>query len=48
MSRLKRLGRDLVRAAWSTDWFDWFLLGSYVLFGVLGGVVASLITKEFN
>jgi hypothetical protein len=45
---LKKFGRDLGRMAWSKDWFDWFLLTTYVLLGVLGGVVATILGREFQ
>lgn len=48
MKALKKFGRDLGRMAWSKDWFDWFLLGTYTVFGVLGGVVATILGKEFQ
>lgn len=48
MKALKRFGKGLIRTAWSTDWFHWFLLGIYVFFGVVGGIVISELTKEFR
>lgn len=48
MKALKKFGRDLGRMAWSNDWFDWFLLGTYTSLGVLGGVVATILGREFQ
>lgn len=48
MKGIKKFGRDLGRMFWSDDWFDWFLLGTYTLGGVLGGLVATILGREFQ
>lgn len=48
MRRLKRFGRDLLRTAWSNDWFHWYLFGVYVFFGVIGGMVWSELSREVH
>jgi hypothetical protein len=48
MRALKKFGRDLGRMAWSKDWFDWFLLTTYALLGILGGAVSYILGREFQ
>ena len=30
------------------DWFDWFYLSTTVFFGVIGGMVADMLMREFG
>lgn len=48
MKKIKRFGKDLARTAWSSDWFDWYMLAVFVFLGVVGGMVSSLLGKEFQ
>lgn len=45
---MKRFGKGLLRTALSRDWFDWFMLGVFVFLGVIGGMVWSVLNREFQ
>lgn len=48
MKRLRKFGNDLVKTAWSHDWFDWLIYGVFVFLGVVGGAVIDILWKEFE
>lgn len=45
---MKRFGKGMLRTLRSMDWFDYFLLSVYVFFGVVGGMVATMLGREFS
>jgi hypothetical protein len=44
---VKRFGKGLLATVRANDWFDWFTLGVFVFLGVVGGMVADVIGREF-
>lgn len=45
---MKDFGKGMVLILRTMDWFDWFYLGTVVLWGVVAGIVADAIAKYAN
>lgn len=45
---MKDFGNGMVLILRTMDWFDWFYIGTVVLFGVLAGYVADAIYRYAN